>query len=506
MGEQLAMIRRPPSVPTTTARDFAAVLFRQRRLLSTSFLVFFGVILAYGLISSSYQARMKILLRRGRMDPVPSATPSQAFPSLRQEVSEEELNSEAELLKDEDILRAAVHSAGEDLAGNSWFEKIRGDTDETRTARAMRRISSQLRIDPVRRTNVIEIKYSASDPKRAALVLQCLAHAYLERHQKVRRPSGELNFFEDQVAQSRNGLQDAEVRLMDFSRDQGVISAALERDTALHKLADTETNEAQVRVSIAETVQRIRALETKLHSLPERVTTSVRSSDNPLLLEKMKSKLLELQLKRTELLTKFDPSYRLVQEVDQQITETEATIAAEEKAPLLEETTDQNANHEWAKSELMKAQVELVALESRAAANTKLLAEYHSTAHRLSSDAIKEQELLHDLKTAEDRYLLYVNKREEARIGDALDRGGILNIAIAEEPRPPALPVRSAWVVGFVAVMVASVASTGMAFAADYSAPVFRTPDEVIVCLGTPVLASLPVSSIESNEHRHFFQ
>jgi uncharacterized protein involved in exopolysaccharide biosynthesis len=252
------------------------------------------------------------------VDPVASATPSQAFPSLRQEVSEEELNSEAELLKDEDILRAAVHSAGEDLEGNFWLEKIRGDTDETRTARAMRRISGRLQIDAVRRTNVVEIKYSASDPKRAALVLQCLAQAYLERHQKVRRPSGELNFFEDQVAQSRNGLQDAEVRLMDFSRDQGVVSAALERDTALHKLADTENNEAQVRVSIAETVQRIRALETKLHSLPERVTTSVRSSDNPLLLENMKSKLLELQLKRTELLTKFDPSYRLVQEVPDQ--------------------------------------------------------------------------------------------------------------------------------------------------------------------------------------------
>src|SRR5439155_16279398 len=107
---------------------------------------------------------------------------------------------------------------------------------------------------------------------------------------------------------------------------------ALERDTALHKLADTEANEAQVRVSIAETVQRIRALETKLHSLPERVTTSVRSSDNPLLLEKMKSKLLELQLKRTALLTKFDPSYRLVQEVDQQIAETQATIAARGKS------------------------------------------------------------------------------------------------------------------------------------------------------------------------------
>jgi polysaccharide biosynthesis transport protein len=225
------MIRRLPSVPTTTARDFAAVLFRQRRLLLISFMVILGAILTYGLTLPSYQARMKIFLRRGRVDPVASATPSQAFPSLRQEVSEEELNSEAELLKDEDILRAAVHSAGEDLEGNFWFEKIRGDTDETRTARAMRRISGRLQIDAVRRTNVVEIKYSASDPKRAALVLQCLAQAYLERHQKVRRPSGELNFFEDQVAQSRNGLQDADVRLMDFSRDQGVVSAALERDT-----------------------------------------------------------------------------------------------------------------------------------------------------------------------------------------------------------------------------------------------------------------------------------
>jgi uncharacterized protein involved in exopolysaccharide biosynthesis len=168
---------------------------------------------------------------------------------------------------------------------------------------------------------------------------------------------------------------------------------------------------------------------------------------------------------------------------------------------LREETTDQNANHEWAKSELMKAQVELVTLESRAAANTKLLTDYRATAHRLSSDAIKEQELLHDLKAAEDRYLLYVNKREEARIGDALDRGGILNIAIAEEPRPPALPARSAWFVLVVGVVVAGIASTGLAFATDYLTPVFRTPDEVIVCLGTPVLASLPVSSMEPGEH-----
>ena len=46
-------------------------------------------------------------------------------------------------------------------------------------------------------------------------------------------------------------------------------------------------------------------------------------------------------------------------------------------------------------------------------------------------------------KADEDAYLLYLQKREEARIGDALDQQRILNVAIVEPPVPPALPVHS---------------------------------------------------------------
>ena len=53
-----------------------------------------------------------------------------------------------------------------------------------------------------------------------------------------------------------------------------------------------------------------------------------------------------------------------MQEVDQQIAETKASIAGEEHSPLRDETTNQEPNHEWAKSELIKAQVELGTLEA----------------------------------------------------------------------------------------------------------------------------------------------
>ena len=205
--------------------------------------------------------------------------------------------------------------------------------------------------------------------------------------------------------------------------------------------------------------------------------------------------MLELQLKRTELLTKYDPSYRLVQEVDKQIAETRSSIAQEELAPLRDQTTDLDPNHAWAEGELVKAEVKLTTLQARAGADKELLAEYRSEASTLGDRAIQQDELVSNLKAIEEQYLLYMGKREEARIGDALDERHILNVAIAEQPAVPALPARSALSFGFLSLFFAGALSTGLAFTVDRLNPGFRTPDEVVAYLGAPVLASLPRSS-----------
>lgn len=490
MAEELTIIRKPVPAISPTMRDLLAVLFRQRRLALFSFMATFLAVLGYGLLAPSYQAHMNVLVRRGRVDPLvtPAPTPSPMF--QRDEITDEELNSQVELLRDDEILRTVVQATA--LAGSPWYERYLAGNEEVRLARSVRRMARRLTVVPIRKTNIIQVDYSSSDPAQAAAVLHSLAHAYLERQQRVRRPSGEYEFFDQQVAQSRRGLLDAEFRLMDFSSDQGVVSAAQERDMALQKLSDAEANDRQTQVTIVETRRRIRDLESKLKSLPERTLTVIRNSDNPQLTEKMKSKLLELQLKRTELLTKFQPSYRLVQEIDQQIAETRASILGEEHSPLRDETTNQEPNHEWAKSELIKAQVELGTLEAHGQAVRIQVTGYREVAQRLGGNALRQGELLAELKVAEEKYLLYVNKREEARIENALDQGGILNVTIAEEPRVPALPARAGWVFGLIGVMLGSTLSTGLAFTADYLNPGFRTPDEVVNYLGVPVLASLP--------------
>jgi uncharacterized protein involved in exopolysaccharide biosynthesis len=141
---------------------------------------------------------------------------------------------------------------------------------------------------------------------------------------------------------------------------------------------------------------------------------------------------------------------------------------------------------------LLKTQVELNALGAHATAENALLAHYREAASQLGDHAIEQEQLLHDLKATEEKYLLYLNKREEARIGDALDQGGILNVTIAEQATVPALPQLSALSYGFIGLACASTLSITLAFVADYLNPAFRTPDEIVAYLGSPVLASLP--------------
>jgi uncharacterized protein involved in exopolysaccharide biosynthesis len=491
MTEEVSLLRKITQPSSVSMRDVLSVMFRQRRVVVLCFAAIFFSAVLYGWLAPSYQAQMKFLVRKGRFDPLitPAPTPSPTFE--RGDISEEDLNSEVGLLHDEDVLRTVVNTTG--LANATGFlSRLRKDSDDVRFERAVRRLGHRLKAESVRKTNLISVSYSSSDPMESERVLRSLAAAYLQRHLQLRRPMGELKFFDQQVTQSKTALDEAQRRLTDFIRSHRVVSASLERDLALQKLSDAESSRMQTQVAMADNAERIRVLQAKLASMPPTRTAQVRTADNPLLLDKMKSKLLELQLRHTELLIEFKPSYRLVKQIEQQIEDTKASIAAEHLAPVHDETTEQDPTHDWAQAELVKAEVELDALRARENISAALLRDSRANAQQLGTDSIHQEELLRNLKVAEEKYLLYGGKREESRIGDALDQGGILNVAIAEQPTVPALPVRSLWSFAFFGFVFAAVASTTVAFTIDFLDPAFRTADEVVSFLGAPVLATLP--------------
>ena len=486
---------------TFTLRYLLGIGFRHQWLVVVSFaLIFTGVFVFVMLRPPHYEARMKILVKRERVDPLvsPDASSQQ---SVWLGISEEELNSEVELLKSRDLLAQVVVATGlHERKETGFLERLKGvipnrakqAAPERRIASAAEGIASQLQVQPLRKSAVIQVTYSSEDPKLSADVLTSLADRYLDKHLAVHRPSGAFAFFEQETERYGKELAIVQARLNEQNRKESVISVQVQRENALRRVGELEAAEQTTQAQIAETAARIRVLERQLASTPSRSAAEIRRG-SPVLLEQLYSTLTTYELKRIELQRIFQPNYPLVKEVETQITKLQAEIAAAEESPLVEETTDRNPTYDYLVTELAKSRSDLAGLQARVNVTARSLAADRERAWQLEHVTLTQQALVRAANQAEQNQLIYSRKREEARISNALDAQRIVNVAIAEKatiPFDPSGPPRLLLLL-FGAVF-AGLVSIGLACAADYLDPSFRTPDEVEAFLGLPVLASMP--------------
>jgi polysaccharide biosynthesis protein PslE len=516
-----------------TLRDILVIGSRHRRLISLSFLgVLSGALLVAILQPNKYDAAMKILVRRDRLDTVVTADANAAAPQTAPEITEEELNSEVTLLKSRDLLEQIVLTcglqrqnhwnlfglstlfapnsaarAGEGGRGAPQASKISGAAtpldanapiqsheEKVAIAEAVKALDKDLKVDVIKKTNLIEASYGSPDPGLAQRVLAKLASLYIEKHVAVHRSPGAFDFFQRETERYKQELEAAQKRLLDFDQQAVVVAPPVEKELALQKLADFQVSLNQTNAAIAETEKRVSVLETQIQSMPSRMVTQVRDADDAMLTSQLKANLLGLEQKRIELLQKFEPTYRPVQEIDAQIAQARTALA--EKTQLHEQTTDRDPTYEWARSELEKAKADLASLRARATVTAAAVSSYQETARSLDTKEVEQGDIRRTIKSAEDNYLLSQRKEEEARISDELDRGRILNVAIVDPPGIPALPSNHRFQVAFFGLIFATIVSGALVFAVERTDSTFRTPAEVGSILNIPVLAAISQRAI----------
>jgi uncharacterized protein involved in exopolysaccharide biosynthesis len=110
----------------------------------------------------------------------------------------------------------------------------------------------------------------------------------------------------------------------------------------------------------------------------------------------------------------------------------------------------------------------------------------------LDGKAVKQAQLLREVKANESTYMLYLNKRDQERTSDALDRLQVANVAIAVPPNVPLTPAHSPMLISILGFILAICAGLAAGYIAEYLDPSFRTPAEVAETLNVPVLAAVP--------------
>ena len=425
---------------TISLRDGAAALFRRKWMVVLIFLtVLAGTALVTIILPDKYESRLKILVKKQRVDV--AITPGAAEPSLvnEGEVTENEINSEIELLTSKDLLTQVVKECGLADQKSGWFSKA-PKSESVRVEQAVNQLAKDLAVTPARKANIISITYASNSAELSAKVLKRLGDLYLDKHLKLHHPEGASDFFQNKADEYETQLKEAENRFAQFQQSNNLVVLQQQKDLTLVKTAEAKASLMAAEASVNEATQRIKRVEQQLASMPARVVTQSKSLPNQYSAERLNTMLVELQTRRTQLLTKFRPDDRLVQEVDEQIRIAREALDKAEHKTAVEEQTDLNPLRQTLETELARARLDQSAAVARRATLTGQLQQYQAALDQLEGNTTKHNDLQREMKEAEDNYQLYAKKREESRIADELDRQKITNVSIAEAPVAAQVP------------------------------------------------------------------
>jgi uncharacterized protein involved in exopolysaccharide biosynthesis len=413
-----------------TLEDLKAAVLRHSQLLLFCFVALSaGAVAAVMLATPMYHAQLKLLVKHDRADSVVSAD---ARPdNSRTELSENDVYSQVELVRSDDLLEKVATEAG--LAKRLVDSEAVGSEAEA-VAVATRQLRNDLKVAPIKRTWLIDVAYQSEDPRTARHVLDTLTRLYLEKHLTLHRPSGIHKFFSEQTEQARADLQAAQDRWLEFNRNNGVVSPELERAAMVQKFLEFDAMRAQAAAAGLEASQRLSAVRKELSNTPQQQVAQVRTSDDANTTRDVNARILELETRRTELLQKFTPQYRGIRDIDAQLQDLRNALAQAKSNPVREQTLAANPTRLWLDTERARVAADNAAARARVQALGRTANLYREKAQKLEQQNAEERELMRHLQAAEQKYLLYSQKQEEARISDELDRTKVANVVVAQAP------------------------------------------------------------------------
>jgi uncharacterized protein involved in exopolysaccharide biosynthesis len=467
----------------TTARDVAAVLFRRKRIILALFFAIFAgvgvgaVWLVPWLFPPRYAAGLKFILKKDRFDAL--VTPAdRAVPGLTTTITPEEVQSEIELLKSADVMERLAREA---RVSPEHLERglVAGPVVVGRSF-----------------TNLIAVRYSSPDPAEIVRVLDKLPELYLAKYLSVNRRPGAVEYFRSQTEAYEGQLRQAQDDVAEFEKQQPGLGEESFEPRARQKLADIEKQKWETEAAVRDADSRTIELARQLAGLPRPDPAPRRLEESPYL-GRLKSQLLELENRRAEATL-----YREIEQLDRRIAELRKTVEVEAQrgnGPVVESASDPlRADVE---GELMRSRALLAGLRARRAslAEQERSCREEVTASRLISaeNAGQRAELLRNVKSAEESFLLYRRKYAEAQEAENLDQKRVLNVALAESPRPPA-PVekRSTWFYLGLGLVLAAAGGAAGGFAADLLDRSIHTPRQLERCSSLVVLACIPESPV----------
>jgi uncharacterized protein involved in exopolysaccharide biosynthesis len=514
-------------------RDFLDIVFKRKIPILVFFsATFFTVAIGTFLAKPIYEASSQILVKVGREN-LYVPTGGRTTMSIRPN-PEQFMNSELEILGSRSLVEKVVDSIGpaamyrsqnnkdqmilgsivsSDNAIQSALEKavltlqhllkkgkgiLSGLRSSSRAQQSPREKAilmthKALNAQAVKESNVIKVSFKHEDPKMAAIVVNNLVNDYLDHRLKIHKNPKSHKFFQDQSMILKVKLRQAEEKLKSLKKKHDVTSLKEERSILLRQEADLRAAWNRALSQEAETENRIRQLRKQLATTAKTVPQAEETEHNQGLISTLEGRLVELELKQRELLTKYNEGSRLVENVRGEIKMVREKLLEQETKRYETSRSGLNMTHQRLQEQLFGNEVELKALKGKRESLSFQLDNYRKRLNNINAIEVELNELQNQVDMDRQNYQLYLTKIEESRISDAMDREKIASVSVIEPARVPFKPVSPRVLLNMVlAVFLGGFGALGLAFFLEYLNDTLERVEDVERVFQLPVLGSIP--------------
>jgi tyrosine-protein kinase Etk/Wzc len=315
-----------------------------------------------------------------------------------------------------------------------------------------------------KKTNIIRLSYSNTDPALSRDVVNTLIQAYLDQTLSftTEEASRTVTFVEEQLKGTRDDLDKSEKNLEAYKTSSGVVKLDVEAEELVKKLSEIERERAAVSLQRKQVEFALTALQDARRK--GQLYTPAVFRDDPLVAS-IALRLTELEVQRRGLISENTESHPQVKALQVQIDQLQKKL----------QSTYETSNLNLAKQE-NSIQLQLQQYEARM-----------RTLPAAERDLAR---LLRFSKVNSDIYLFLLQKHEEARIAKASTISNIKVVDPAITPDEPLKPKKKKNLL--LGLLVGLMFGVGAAFFMDYLDDTIKDEEEAKRALAWPMLAVVP--------------
>jgi uncharacterized protein involved in exopolysaccharide biosynthesis len=424
-----------------------------------------------------YRSTAEILVQDNRAQYLVSPdlqVDGQAKQSTVAPITENDLNSEVELLTSTYLIKQALAGLPQPVSGGDVGSKLLGVMNIAVNLPTMGydslhrtpsisagdawalKLARHVAASPIKLSNIVEVSFTAHDPKWARVFLERLVDEYLDYHARISHDPAAERFFNQQAQVLQAQLYAAEDKLRQFELQTGISDVRAQTQALVNRLSDLQIQRARIGASTASAHEQVVSLEDELKDTPQQIGKETRSVQN-VALGTLKPQLMQLKAERAELLARYQPNSQRIQEIDAKIAAAQEILNREDHLEVQEKSVDLNpvwvsldTGLEQAKTAEASDHASLTALSSQ-------LDALHRELNQMTTSAVQLERLQRRVASDKEAYLSYVRKSEEARTAQALNINKILNVSIAQPPSAPLEPIFPAVWLNLLAGMVVAI-------------------------------------------------